>query len=100
MNIRKYKFFSKLSNLPYVEAIWLYGSRARGDNQDMSDIDIAIFSPKVDASIQRFEFTVELFWKLLKRSIISLGREVNFPKEVLQEAYLSKMIEDEKIWLC
>ncbi|AIF81871.1 nucleotidyltransferase substrate binding protein [endosymbiont of Acanthamoeba sp. UWC8] len=33
------------------------------------------------------------------RIIENLGKEVNFPKEVLREAYAAKMIEDEKLWL-
>lgn len=187
MDIRKYQFFHVLTKLPFVETLWLYGSRARGDNNERSDIDLAISCPKandsdwlqvehilekadtllkidsvrfdqlgensalkqaiiqqgrclfmkkeetqyqhkihesfeklnkalsqlavalnkpmesdrtnIDASIQRFEFTIELFWKLLKRLIESLGGEVNFPKEVLQEAYKANMIDDEKVWL-
>lgn len=40
-----YSFIKKLQQLPYVEKIILFGSRARGDNQDRSDIDIAIVCP-------------------------------------------------------
>lgn len=53
----------------------------------------------IDASIQRFEFSIELFWKLLKRIIAMQGKELRFPKEILQEAYMSKLIDDEKIWI-
>ena len=48
-DILKYKFFEKLLSLPYVEAIWLYGSRARGDNQPRADIDIAILCDGADS---------------------------------------------------
>lgn len=44
--ILHYKFFRRLKELPFVEEIWLFGSRARGDNQDRADIDIAIFCPE------------------------------------------------------
>lgn len=44
----------------------------------------------VDATIQRFEFTFELFWKWLKLIIAEEGIDVNFPKEVLREAYKSR----------
>lgn len=186
-DIQKYKFYSTLLKLSCIEKIWVYGSRARGDNSARSDIDLAIECTKandsdwlqiksilenadtllkidcvrfdllsknnplrrsiinqgvclfmkqekqqdhvkirdsflklekalakliialnkpmeddrtnIDASIQRFEFTIELFWKLLKRLIESLGGEVSFPKEVLREAYRAKMINDEQIWL-
>ena len=48
-DILKYKFFEKIAALPYVEAIWLYGSRARGDNQPRAGIDIAITCPTADS---------------------------------------------------
>jgi nucleotidyltransferase substrate binding protein (TIGR01987 family) len=53
----------------------------------------------IDATIQRFEYTIELFWKLLKRVLQSLGREVVYPKDILREAYAGKLIGDEDIWL-
>ncbi len=53
----------------------------------------------VDATIQRFEYTIELYWKLLKKIIASQGQEVQFPKEILRVAYSGKLIEDESLWL-
>ncbi len=44
--ITSYTFFQKLCSLPFVDEIWLFGSRARGDNQERSDIDIAIICPR------------------------------------------------------
>ncbi len=32
----------KLKSLPFIDEIWLFGSRARGDNLERSDIDLAI----------------------------------------------------------
>ena len=46
LNITQYNFFKRLSTLDYVEKIELYGSRARGDNFERSDIDLAIYCPK------------------------------------------------------
>ena len=43
--IKSYDFYYELRSLKYVQAIWLYGSRARGDNQERSDIDLAILCP-------------------------------------------------------
>ena len=37
-----YHFIDQLRALPFVEAIYLFGSRARGDQQSRSDIDLAI----------------------------------------------------------
>ena len=44
-DITSYGFFVKLRALPFVEAIYLYGSRARGDHDDWSDIDLAVLCP-------------------------------------------------------
>lgn len=53
----------------------------------------------IDATIQRFEFTVELFWKFLKSVLESMGIETQYPKEVLIKAYQGKLISDEQKWL-
>jgi nucleotidyltransferase substrate binding protein (TIGR01987 family) len=53
----------------------------------------------IDASIQRFEFTIELFWKLLKVILQEKGLEVQFPKDILKEAFQGRLIDDETLWL-
>lgn len=45
MIVTHYGFFKQLTELPFVEEIWLFGSRARGDQQERSDIDLAIVCP-------------------------------------------------------
>lgn len=45
-NITNKAFFKALATLPYVQRIILYGSRARGDFRDRSDLDLAIVAPK------------------------------------------------------
>ncbi len=40
-----YQFIERLKNLPFVDEIWLFGSRARGDHKKKSDINIAIVCP-------------------------------------------------------
>ena len=42
MNIKNYRFYKDLINLSFIKEIWLFGSRARGDNQDRADLDLAI----------------------------------------------------------
>lgn len=44
-----YRFLEALKVLPYVEAIYLFGSRARGDHAPRADIDLAISCPTADA---------------------------------------------------
>jgi len=53
-----------------------------------------------DASIQRFEFTIEAFWKFLRRLIEFSGeKEVLFPKQIMQKAFSYHLINDEKLWI-
>lgn len=44
-DFKKYQFIIKLKNLPFVEKVMLFGSRARGTQQSRSDIDLAIVCP-------------------------------------------------------
>ncbi len=53
----------------------------------------------IDASIQRFEFVIELFWKLLKRILESRGQEAVYLKDVLQEAYAGHLIDNDTLCL-
>jgi nucleotidyltransferase substrate binding protein (TIGR01987 family) len=53
----------------------------------------------IDATIQRFEFTIELFWKLLKSILESKGVEVQYPKDVLKESFRGHLIDHERVWL-
>ena len=46
-NIGKYEFIKKLKDLPFVQKVILFGSRARGTNQARSDIDLALICPEV-----------------------------------------------------
>lgn len=45
IDITTYAFFRALTALPFIEAVYLYGSRARGDANAASDIDLAIVCP-------------------------------------------------------
>lgn len=186
--MKKYQFIKDIAKLPFVEEIWLYGSRARGDNQERSDIDIAIVCknatntdwhnvveitenadtllkidcvrfdilsdsdklkhnielhkyviyqrqgsymskllwqdhfenlgkaivalkevldlPDVekisylrDATIQRFEFAVEIYWKVLKKFLAYEKIETTTPRDVLSKAFQYRFINDESAWL-
>lgn len=55
---------------------------------------------EIDLTIHRFEFTIELFWKALRKKLSTeYGVNVNSPKPILQEAYQNQLIENEEIWL-
>ncbi|WP_425361675.1 nucleotidyltransferase domain-containing protein [Candidatus Tisiphia endosymbiont of Mystacides longicornis] len=51
MKVQDYKFYNDLISQNVVEEIWLFGSRARNDNQDRADIDLAIICPNVPLRI-------------------------------------------------
>lgn len=52
-----------------------------------------------DGVIQRFEFTVELFWKTLKILLQEQGVTVRTPREILQEAFRIEWLGEEKLFL-
>jgi len=178
----QYNFFNQLMAFDFIDEIWLFGSRARGDNKERSDIDLAIVCPRAsdadwlkvvdiinnadtflkidcirldvskltpefyanilkdkkviymkdmiwkdhfytlgnaisrlrdvlehpqideldflrDATIQRFEFTIELFWKVLKKILSYEKLESTTPRDTLSQAYQYQLISDENIWL-
>jgi nucleotidyltransferase substrate binding protein (TIGR01987 family) len=53
----------------------------------------------IDATIQRFEFTFELFWKVLKDFFYHKGLEINYPRDVIKQAYADKLVNNESLWL-
>ena len=89
-----YRFLNRLSALPFIDAIYLYGSRARGDQRPRSDIDLAIVCPKAASKDwqQVFEI-IEQADTLLKIDCVrydkitnlSLKAAIDKDKEVLYE---------------
>ncbi len=51
-----------------------------------------------DASIQRFEYTFEIAWKLFKKVAKIEGIEVTSPRQALRSAYQMGIITDIDIW--
>lgn len=52
-----------------------------------------------DAAIQRFEFTIELAWKLTQKFLRSEEIICRSPKECLKEAFKFGLIKDDPRWL-
>ncbi len=46
MDIQNYQFFKRLIDTRCIEQIILFGSRARCDDHDRADIDLAIYCPQ------------------------------------------------------
>ena len=73
MNLPNYKFTENIKSLPFVEEIYLFGSRARGDNRSRSDIDLAISCPKAtDDEWQKVRDIVENADTLLEIDCVRL----------------------------
>lgn len=53
----------------------------------------------IDGTIQRFEFSFELAWKLARAILNYNGVQVETPKQALKEAFKAKMIEDGDGWI-
>ena len=51
-----------------------------------------------DSVIQRFEFTHELAWKMLKLKLEEEGLVTRTPRETMQEALQAGLIEDGNLW--
>jgi len=69
-------------------------------NKAVDKLESAIDQPKdefiLDSVIQRFEFCVELAWKVSKKA---MGTTTSAPKDVVREMAQSKLITDVKLWL-
>ncbi len=83
------------------------GDRARSLAQLGSAIDRleeAFREPRtnrlwLDGTIQRFEFAIELTWKVLKLQLAREGTETATPKETMRRAFQAGWLEDEATWL-
>ena len=90
--IKSYDFFHYLRRLPFVEAIYLYGSRAKNSANSSSDLDIAILCPK--ASVADWNKVNEIIYNadtLLKIDCLRL--------DTLTDEMLKHEIEKDKIVL-
>ncbi len=52
-----------------------------------------------DSAIQRFEFTFELAWKLLKRYLSLQGLEARSPRESIRGAFEVGLLPEDEGWL-
>lgn len=50
---------------------------------------------EIDGAIQRFEFTYELFWKMLKAHLELEGILCRSPRDCFKEAFRIELIDDE-----
>ena len=61
--------------------------------------DLSISSTILDGTIQRFEFTFELAWKLMKEVLEDRGVSINSPKMAIKYAFKEQFFEDGDGWI-
>ncbi|XID92556.1 HI0074 family nucleotidyltransferase substrate-binding subunit [Paenibacillaceae bacterium WGS1546] len=79
----------------------LYGERQFGSA--LESLGAAIREPNFneyvrDAIIQRFEYTYETAWKVIKSVLSYQGVELRHPKEIFREAHASGWIVNPEHW--
>jgi nucleotidyltransferase substrate binding protein (TIGR01987 family) len=70
----------------------------------LENLERAVAIPKdrelvAEGTIHRFEMTIELFWKTLRRAIRYEGTRVDSSRESLREAFRMGWLDDEQVWL-
>lgn len=88
MNLVNYQFLKKLEALNFIEKIYLFGSRARGDHKERSDIDLAIVCPKAsEKDWQKAMDIIEDADTLLKIDCLRLDEKTspNLKEAILKE---------------
>ncbi len=77
----------------YKQAILLLKEACDEDLNGYNDLE-------KEGLIQRFEFTLELAWKVLKDRMEydSITLDIVSPKSIIREAYISKYINNPEIW--
>jgi len=53
----------------------------------------------VEGTIQRFEYTIELMWKTLKRALKHEGIRTKTSRETLREAFQVGWLDDDDVWM-
>lgn len=90
-----YQFIEELKALPFITEIWLFGSRARGDHQERSDIDLAILCP--DATENDWLKIIEIIEKsdtLLKIDCVPFDKS-----RISKELYKNILKDRKKIYV-
>lgn len=82
-----------------VRAKEIYGDYKKALRRLKEAIEEPAIGIAVDGTIQRFEFTFELAWKLAKAVLIYQGVDVQMPRAVIKESFKAGLIEDGEGWI-
>lgn len=87
----KLGFLKKLKAFDFIDAIYLYGSRARGDAAERSDIDLAIEAPKAtQEDWNRINQVLENADTLLKIDCVDLDK-------IKSKKFLNNILKERKL---
>jgi uncharacterized protein len=89
----KEEIIQKLSTLPVVQKVILFGSRARGDAGKRSDIDLAVAAPEIipkqwleiSNTLEQLDTLLSVDLVLLEEASLSLKEKIFAEGEVLYE---------------
>lgn len=73
-------------------------------NKTVENLERALTIPRdrelvFEGTIHRFEMTIELMWKTIKRALEYEGMHPKTPRESLKEAFQVGWLNDEAVWL-
>lgn len=73
-------------------------------NKTVENLERALTIPRdkelvFEGTIHRFEMTIELMWKTIKRALEYEGIHPKTPRESLKEAFQIGWLSDEAVWL-
>lgn len=74
-------------------------TQALGRLSEALNEDSSLSSTIIDGTIQRFEFTFELAWKLGKDVLDYSGIGANNPRSIIKELFKAEMIQDGDAWI-
>ena len=86
-------------NRERIEALYGDFNKALLRLRESLQEDLSKGSIVVDGTIQRFEFTFELAWKLARSILLYNGIEAEAPRTVIKEAFKVKLIADGYEWI-
>lgn len=82
----EYDFFKHLTALPYIEAIYVYGSRMRGDADKRSDLDLAISCP--EATEEEWQHIMSIIERAVFLLRVDCRRMDTLPDDAFKEYLL------------
>lgn len=88
----EYQFIKQIAALPFIDSIWLFGSRARGDNASKADIDLAIICPNAD--LYQWQQVLDIVENADTLLVIDC---IRFDELALNDPFRANILRDKKV---